>query len=163
MFYFGTIASECSIRSLRIQLRVPRKLAELALINFRQLRATQRAECIANCSIQLSNRTRHVRENTLKQIRSKVRCGLERKASQVIALQQGLCVVDTTRQVANVHTREGVDFASISADADELGIRLGSSDHIQQEERNSVLVAEGASVLVVGDALVAGRVIEVSG
>ena len=106
------------IRPLRTQLRIPGKLIKLTLINTLQLRTPQLARDRAHRTRQLTQRRRDGREQSLEEIGRRLLRGLVCEAGGVIALEEGLRVVDAAGEVGDVDAREGVNFAGVAADGE---------------------------------------------
>ena len=113
------------ISPLRTQLRIPGKLIKLTLINTLQLRTPQLARDRAHRTRQLTQRRRDGREQSLEEIRRRLLRGLVREAGGVIALEEGLRVVDAAGEVGDVDACEGVDFAGVAADGEADDFMLG--------------------------------------
>jgi hypothetical protein len=47
---------------------------------------------------------------------------LESKASKVVSLQEGLGIVDTTREVADIDTGERICCTGVAANLDDVGV-----------------------------------------
>lgn len=56
------------------------------------------------------------------------------EAGKLIGIQQSVGVVDATSQIANVHTGEGVDGASVATDVEELRVLDSHTNNILEEE-----------------------------
>ena len=88
---------------------------------------------------------------------------LEGEAHGVVALCEGLCVVDAAGKVVDVQSCKRVDLSGIAAYIEEFWILKGSGGEIHVEIGDGVLVADGALVPVIGNALVPWVVFEIAG
>lgn len=106
--------------------------------------------------------TPNITNRTEQAIRQELDNALQDEASEVISFKERSTIKDTTGQILKVDTSEGIDLAGITSDVEELRILQGSSEEIGEEEWDGVLVADGALVPVLWDALVAFRPLEVA-
>jgi hypothetical protein len=83
---------------------------------------------------------------------------LQRKAEQVVVLEQFAGVQDPAGDVVEVHARERVYAADVAADAGELGILRDQGEGVEVELREAVV--DGGVVPVLRDLLVADAVFE---
>jgi hypothetical protein len=87
---------------------------------------------------------------------------LEHETLEVITLEQGSGIEDTFSQRSQIDGCERIGGPGVAADIEEWRVLFGVVEDVGQEPRNGVFVADGALVPVVGDALVAFGVDEVS-
>lgn len=90
-------------------------------------------------------------------------CGLESETYQVVSLQERLSVICTASQGLQIKSGEGVDFAGIAADVEELRVLQGGGEQVGLEIGDGVFVTDGALVPVVWDFFPAFGPLEVSG
>lgn len=98
----------------------------------------------------------------IQHIRQKLHDSLEREACEVVTLKQRRTVEHASGQHTQVDTSEGIGLASVAADGKELWVLGGGGEQVGKEERDSVLVADGALVPVLRDLLVALGPLEVA-
>ncbi len=134
--------------------RVPRVLVKLRQIHTLQLRTRQRRRQGRKYSIQFRKRRSRIQPDPIEQIRARLCEELIHETLQIIALCERLGVVDPTGEIANVETGKGVCCAGVAADAEDLGEFGGVVEDVSVEIGDSVLVADGALVPVVGDTLI---------
>lgn len=100
--------------------------------------------------------------DTRQEVRPEGLRKLEAVAHGVVALQQGVRVVDRAGQVGWVEADKGVDGASVAADGEKFGVLSRHVKAIERKIRNTVLIESVASVPVVWNFLVARGVLEVA-
>lgn len=143
-----------------------------------QLRASQLSKNCSELGVELANGSGGIGEETVEDIWSGLLRGLEGEAHGVVALREGLCVVDAAGQAVEVDAGEGVDLAGVAADGEEFGVLDGGRGEVGDEVRECVLqgkrwrcvwdqglkdnylVTNGSSVPVVGDPLPTVLVLE---
>jgi hypothetical protein len=109
------------ISPLTTQFSIPRIRRKLTLINRLQLWTPQRARHLPHRRIQRSQRARRVGEQPLEDIRRFALRGLEGEAREIVALGQGLRVVDAAGEVGDRDAGEGVGLAGVAADGEAAG------------------------------------------
>lgn len=127
------------------------------MVNLRQLRARQSLNGLRKRPRQVRHRTSHIREDTgaLDEIGGSLSGKLHGEASKIIiAFRQGLSIEETFADVFGLNTDKRVDFPGITTDAEKLRVLEARFNGIDVEDRDTILVADGALVPVIRDKFV---------
>lgn len=99
-----------------------RVLVQGRLIKGGQRLAIQKLRHRRDILIDQTENRRQIRNESFQGGRNSLLGSLERETAKIVALQQRLRIVETTRQISGIHAREAVHGASVAANFDDVGV-----------------------------------------